>query len=404
MPGLRPELVIALIRSLPKELRRPLVPVPDVAAQALESMQPRREPLLDALARELERLRGVRVTRDAWDVARLPAHLRMTFRLEDEQGEQIAAGDDLARLREEVRPRLRAQLTAALPGLERSDLRAWTIGALPRHVELPGTGVHGHPALVDEGGAVGVRVLESADAQAHAMRAGTRRLLRLTVPSPLRHVRDGLGNAAQLAIASAPHGSVGAALEDAIEATVDALVVQAGGPAWDEAGFARLRDHVAGNLVDATARVVAAMVRILELAREVERRLGTLTAEPLQPARRDVDEQLRRLVHPGFVTEAGVGRLPDIERYLRGAARRLERLPAAQAADLDRMGAVHELEQAYRRRLAALPPGATPPAPLREVPWLLEELRVSHFAQGLGTRAPVSSKRIRRAIEDGGAA
>ncbi|HEX6388434.1 MAG TPA: ATP-dependent RNA helicase HrpA, partial [Solirubrobacteraceae bacterium] len=261
VPGLRLELVTALIRSLPKELRRPLVPVPDVAAQLLERLQPRREPLLDALSRELERLRGVRVPREAWDVARLPAHLRMTFRLEDEHGDRIAAGDDLARLREEVRPRLRAQLTAAVPGLERSDVRAWTIGDLPRHVELPGTGVRGHPALVDEHDVVGVRVLESPEAQAAAMRAGTRRLLRLTVPSPLRHVRDRLGNAAELAIASAPHGSVAAALEDAIDATVDALVVQAGGPAWDEAGFARLRDHVAGHLADATAKVVAAMVR-----------------------------------------------------------------------------------------------------------------------------------------------
>jgi ATP-dependent helicase HrpA len=399
VPGLRLELVTALIRSLPKELRRPLVPVPDVAAQLLERLQPRRKPLLDALSRELERLRGVRVPREAWDVARLPAHLRMTFRLEDERGERIAAGDNLARLRQDVRPQLRAQLTAALPGLERSDLRAWTIGDLPRHVELPGAGVHGYPALVDEGGAVGVRVLESPEAQEAAMRAGTRRLLRLTVPSPLRHVRDRLGNAAELAIASAPHGSVAAALEDAIEATVDALVVQAGGPAWDEAGFAQLRGHVAGHLADATAKVVAAMVRILDAARDVERRLQTLTAEPLQPARRDVEEQLGRLVHRGFVTEAGVGRLPDIERYLRAAARRLERLPAAQAADLDRMGAVHELEHAYRRRIAALPPGATPPAPLRELPWLLEELRVSHFAQALGTRGPVSSKRIRRALE-----
>jgi ATP-dependent helicase HrpA len=404
VPGLRLELVTALVRSLPKELRRALVPVPDVAAQALDRLRPRSEPLLDALAREIETLRGVRIPREAWGVGRLPAHLRMRFRLEDAHGNPIAAGDDLARLREEVRPRLRAELTAATPGLERSGLRTWAIGALPRHVELPGTGIHGYPALVDEGETVGVRVLESAEAQAEAMRDGTRRLLLLTVPSPVRHVRDGLGNAAQLAIASAPHGSVGAALEDAIEATVDALVVQAGGPAWDEPGFARLRDHAARRLVDATAKVVGAMVRILDVARDVERRLGTLRAEPLQPARRDVEEQVSRLVHPGFVTAAGVGRLPDIERYLRGAARRLERLPAAQAADLDRMGAVHELERAYRRRLAALPPGATPPAPLREVPWMLEELRVSHFAQGLGTRGPVSGKRIRRALEHGAAA
>ncbi len=400
VPGLRLELVTALIRSLPKDLRRPLVPVPDVAAAALAGLTPRREPLLDALARELERLRGVRIPRDAWDPGRLPAHLRMRFVLEDEHGAPIAAGEDLARLREEVRPRLQAALTAARPELERSGLTAWTIGTLPRRIELPGTGVEGHPSLVDEGATVAVRVLESPEAQAAAMAAGTRRLLALTVPSPLRFVQDRLGNQAHLALAAGPHGGVRAALEDAIAATIDALVVQAGGPAWDEAGFARLRDHVAGNLADATAKVVAAVVRILDRAREVQRALDGLRAEPLQPARRDVAAQLARLVHPGFVTEAGVGRLPDIERYLRAAARRLERLPAAQAADLDRMGSVHELERLLARRLEALPPGAAPPAALREVPWMLEELRVSHFAQGLGTRGPISAKRIRRVLEE----
>ena len=117
---------------------------------------------------------------------------------------------------------------------------------------------------------------------------------------------------------------------------------------------------------------------------------------PLQPARADVAEQVRRLVYPGFVTATGVGRLADVERYLRAAARRLERLPNAVAVDRDRMSAVHELERAYRVRLQAAP-GA---AGLREVPWMLEELRVSHFAQALGTRGQVSSKRIRRALED----
>ena len=146
------------------------------------------------------------------------------------------------------------------------------------------------------------------------------------------------------------------------------------------------------------------MVRILDAARDVERRLGMLTAEPLQPARRDVEEQLRRLVHPGFVAEAGVGRLPDIERYLRGAARRLERLPVAprpltSTAWAPSTSSSRPTGAGSRRCRRA----TTPPAPLREVPWMLEELRVSHFAQGLGTRGPVSSKRIRRALEEGAA-
>ncbi|HKH18958.1 MAG TPA: ATP-dependent RNA helicase HrpA [Solirubrobacteraceae bacterium] len=401
VPALRLELVTALIRSLPKELRRSLVPVPEVAAAVLERLQPRREPLLDALARELERLRGVRIPRDAFDVSRLAPHLRVHFRIEDERGALVAFGDDLDALREQVRPRLREELAAAAAPLQRSGLRAWTIGTLPKVVALPGTGeaVRGYPALVDEGDAVGVRVLETPEAQGEAMHAGTRKLIALNVPSPIRHVQGRLGNAAQLALAGAPHPSARAVLEDATVAALEALMAEAGGPAWDEAGFARLRDHVAGNLADRTAQVVDEVVSVLDAALDVQRRLEPLAAAPaLAPARDDVERQLRRLVYPGFVSSTGAGRLADVERYLRAAARRLERLPNAPAPDLDRMRAVHELEAEYARRLEAWPDGRALPAALREVPWMLEELRVSHFAQSLGTRGQVSSKRIRRAL------
>ena len=403
VPALRPELVTALIRSLPKELRRPLVPVPEVAATVLERMQPRSEPLLDALARELEALRGVRIPRDAWDLDRLPPHLRMTFRVEDERGALVAEGPDLDALREQVRPRLRQELASAAAPLEHRGLTSWTIGTLPKVVALPGTGrsVRGYPALVDEGASVGVRVLETPEAQATAMHAGTRKLLALNVPSPIRQVQGQLGNAAQLALATAPHGSPRAVLEDATVAALEALMAEAGGPAWDEAGFARLRDHVAGNLAETTARAVRQVVAILDAARDVERRLEPLARAPaLAPAREDVERQLRRLVHPGFVAATGVRRLPDVERYLRAAARRLERLPNAPAPDLDRMRGVHELEREYEARIGSWPPGRPLPAALREVPWLLEELRVSHFAQSLGTRGQVSAKRIRKVIQE----
>jgi ATP-dependent helicase HrpA len=236
------------------------------------------------------------------------------------------------------------------------------------------------------------------------MRTGTRRLLALAVRSPLRQVLDGLPKNAQLALAGAPHGSVRALLEDAETAAIDALVAEAGGPAWDEAGFRRLRDHVAGELSDRTTAVVGEIARILDAARDVRRRLEPLTADAVAPARRDVQAQVDRLVVDGFATASGAARLPDIERYLQAAARRLERLPDNPARDLDRMRAINDLEELYRRRVAEWPEGRPLPAGLREVPWMLEELRVSQFAQGLGTRGPVSAKRIRRVIEEAAAA
>jgi ATP-dependent helicase HrpA len=220
------------------------------------------------------------------------------------------------------------------------------------------------------------------------MALGTRRLLLLTCPSPGRYVLGRLDNAARLVVTPA-------VLEDATAAAVDALIADAGGPAWDEAGFARLRGFVAGSLAERTLAIVDEVVRILDLARAVEQRLEPLTAVPLQPARADVREQVRRLVHPGFVAATGAARLADVERYLRAAVRRLERLPDAVAVDRDRMNAIHELERLYRERLTA----TSRPETLREVPWLLEELRVSHFAQALGVKGGASSKRIRRLLD-----
>jgi ATP-dependent helicase HrpA len=394
VPALRQELVTALLRALPKDLRRPLAPVPDTAEQVLAVLEPRREPLLDALAREVQRLRGVRVPPGTWDLSSLPAHLRMTFRVEDDDGELVAEGKDLAALRAEVRPRLRAELSAAASGLERTGLTGWSIGDLPRIVALPGTGqtVRGYPALVDEGQTVAVRVLDTTGAQAAAMAAGTRRLLLLGIPSPIRYVTDRLSGPARLALAGAPHGSAAAALDDVVVAAVDALVARAGGPAWTEAGFAQLRGEVAGELAEETLRIASQVVEVLDAAADVQQRLGTLRSDALQEARQDVARQLGRLVYPGFVAATGAGRLPDVLRYLRAASRRLERVPDNPAVDRDRMRSIHELEQAYERRRAA-------GRPLPDVPWMLEELRVSQFAQGLGTRRPVSAKRIRRAIE-----
>ncbi|QEC49704.1 ATP-dependent RNA helicase HrpA [Baekduia soli] len=405
VPALREELVTALLRTLPKELRRPLVPLPDVAAELLARLQPRAEPLPEALSRELLALRGVRVAPGDWDLDRLPAHLRMRFRVEDEEGRVQGEGTDLGALRAALAPRLRAELTAAVPGLERHGLRAWELGDLPREVTLPGTGraVRAFPALVDEGDAVGVRLLDSAPAQEQAMAAGTRRLLLLTVPSPARWVLGRLPGPRQLALSDAPHGSPAAVLADATAAAVDALVAQAGGPAWDAGGFARLRDHVAGGLAEATLEVVEQVAAILDARREVQRAAEGLTAAVYEPARLDVARQTGGLVFDGFITATGAARLPDVLRYLQGAVRRMQRLPDAVAVDRDRMAGVQELEQRRREVAARWRGRATPPA-LEQARWMLEELRMSHFAQGLGVHGQVSAKRVRRLLDEAAAA
>ncbi len=378
VPALREELVVALIRSLPKELRRQLVPVPEVAAAVLERLRPRRGRFVDAVAAGLLAARAVRVPPEAFDLARLPPHLRMRFRVEDERHAVVAEGDDLEELRARLRPRLRDELSRAARGLEKRGLTSWEgIGELPRAVALPGTGkaVRAYPALVDEGETVGVRVLDTVDAQRDAMRLGTRRLLRLSVPTP----------SLRPPLAFATHGSAAAVLDDCVDAAVDSLVDEHGGPAWNEQDFTALRSFVASHLHDRTSAVVVAVVGVLDAERDVARRLESLTAAPLRPVVDDVAEQLRRLLPPGFVSSAGARRLPDIERYLRAAERRLDRAPSALPADLDRMQVVHELEEQAAER--------------PDLFWDLQELRVSQFAQGLA-RGGVSVKKLRRQLAE----
>jgi ATP-dependent helicase HrpA len=232
------------------------------------------------------------------------------------------------------------------------------------------------------------------------MWAGTVRLLALTIPPPLRSVQGGLPAQATLTLAGAPHGALRAVVADASEAAIDALLQRHGGPAWDAEGFAALRARVAADLPGAALLVVRRLARILDVAREVRARLDALPGPALADVRADVARQLGGLVHRRMATRAGVARLPDVERYLRGALRRLDRLPEGLGADRDRMAVVHELEAAHEALRAARPPGRPPSAELGELPWLLQELRIAQFAQGLGTAAPVSVKRVRRALEE----
>jgi ATP-dependent helicase HrpA len=419
VPGLRRELIEGLLRALPKDVRRELVPIPETVETVLGRIVPRSAPLPVALARELNELPGVQVTPGLLKLDALPSHLRMTFSIEDDDGTVLSTGHDLAALRADLRPVLRKRLDDATPDLERKGLTTWSIGTLQREIGLPGGGEHGvrvFPALVDEGTTVGVRAFDAADAQAEAMVLGTRRLLLLNVPSPARKIVQSLPTAAQLTLATAPHGSVDRVLADTIAATIDVLVEVAGGPAWDEAGFAALRASVAERLQPSAKKVLQQVVRVIDAEREVRSRLerfaATVSHPAFEAAQRDVTAQLGRLVRPGFVTEAGARRLPDLVRYLQAAAIRLDRLPDARATDTDRMQAVHELEQSYAARLQAWPPGRPLPAALREVRWMLEELRIVQLAGGQGAKGvrdpsrpdqpakPVSSKRIRKALDE----
>ena len=258
VPGLREELVTELIRSLPKQLRTAFVPVPDTARAVVARLGPVHGDLLDALGAELGRIGGVKIPRDAWDLSRLPAHLRMTFRVLD--GDRVlASGKDLDALRRQLRPRLEAALSDAASGITRTGLTDWTFGTLPR-VFRHGQ-VRAYPALADAGNTVDVRLFPTEAEASDAMRRGTRRLLLLQVPSGVRSIAGRLPPQAKLALSSHPYPSASALLDDCAACAADAVIGESGGPAWDAAGFARLVDAARSSLAVTTAEVVEVVAR-----------------------------------------------------------------------------------------------------------------------------------------------
>jgi len=401
VPGLREELVTELIRSLPKELRRAFVPAPDTARAVIARLGQPHGDLLDALGAELGRLGGVPVPRDAFDPSRVPGHLRITFRVMDGDRE-LARGKDLEALRRQLRPRLQAMLTEAGDGIIRTGLKDWTIPALPRVFTRGRSGAGppliAYPALVDAGDAVDVRLFETEAEASAAMLRGTRRLVLLQVPSGIRSIADRLPNERKLAMGRSPYPSVGALLDDCAAGAADQVITDAGGPAWDGDGFSRLVALARSALPLATAQVLDVVSRVLEAAHEAEARLRRDGAPGLTAALADARAQFAALIYPRFVSETGLRRLPDLVRYLQGISRRLDTAAANPGRDGERMAAVHRVTDAYQRAIAALPAAQRSGADAQSVRWMIEELRVSLFAQVLGTPGPVSEKRIMTAL------
>ena len=401
IPGLRDELVTALIRSLPKPLRRHFVPVPDNAAKARGGLDPDEGSLLDALAAELTLMSGERLSRADFDLDRVPDHLRITFRAVDDKQRKLAESKDLEKLRVKLKPRLREAIVTEAKGVERQGITSWDFGTLEQTLERKALGpnVKGYPALVDEGESAAIRIFDTPAEQRAAMRAGTRRLLMLTVPSVAQAVSKGLNNPDKLALADNPHGSVKKMLADAEEAAVDHLLMREGGPVWNAEAFASLAERVRNDLGESLSEVLDKAARVLVLWRKVTKKVKGSTSMAVLPSLNDVQGQLGELVFDGFVTQAGPERLDDVHRYLRGIEHRLDKLPENPRRDQVNMAKVVQMTEAVRQVRGRLKPGREADPDVVELRWMLQEYRVSLFAQELRTAYPVSDKRITKAIE-----
>ncbi|MFG2351332.1 ATP-dependent RNA helicase HrpA [Streptomyces phaeochromogenes] len=411
IPGLREEVVTELIRSLPKPIRRNYVPAPNFAQRFLDRAVPLQEPLTTTMARELKRMVGVPLTADDFDWSRVADHLQITFRIVDERRRKLAEDKDLEALKLRLKPKARqaisqaAAATAEREGggaIERTGLTDWTIGSLSRVFETRRAGqpVKAFPALVDDGDTVSVRLFDTEAEQQQAMWKGTRRLILRNIPvNPAKFASDKLTNAHKLALSANPHGSVQALFDDCATAAADKLIADFGGPAWDEESYRKLYEKVRAEIVDTTVRTVDRVQQVLAAWQACERRLKGVRSAVLLANLTDVRKQLDALVKPGFVTETGLRRLPDLMRYLVAADRRLQQMPTNVQRDTSRMEKVHEMQDEYAWLLEQMPQGRPVPSPVLDIRWMIEELRVSYFAHALGTAYPVSDKRIVKAID-----
>lgn len=403
IPGLREELVISLIKSLPKSYRRNFVPAPNYAQAFLSRAVPLEKPLLDTLIYELRRMTGVTVEAEHWNWEQIPSHLKMTFRVVDENGKKIAESMNLDELKFNLKDRVQESISAvADDGIEQSGLHIWSFADLPQCYEQKqrGFSVKAFPAIVDEKDAVAIKLFETEFEQSVAMQQGLRRLLLLNVPSPIKYLHEKLPNKAKLGLYFTPFGRVLDLIDDCIACAVDKLIADFGGFVWDEAGFEKLRDFVRENLNEVTVDIAQKVEQILTLTYQLNQRLKGKMDFTMAFALSDIKSQLAGLVYQGFVQKSGYDRLPDLQRYLQAIDKRIDKLAQDVNRDRAAMLRVEQVQQAYQQLLAKLPKSKPISDEIAEIRYMIEELRVSLFAQQLGTKYQVSEKRVLGVIQN----
>lgn len=454
IPGLRHELVTALIKSLPKAIRRNFVPAPDVARAACAALEedysPATDELLPSLALVLRRLRGVVVEPEAFNWDAVPEHLKMGFQVRNARNKILGEGKDLRALQQQLHKEIRSALadslgasdeamakmvalaqggssnagSSARPGTAKGaknpakSVQAGTDasggvreisgltefpadmfpdGAIPRKVQrvIATQAVNGYPALVDEGSSVGLRIFPTEAEQLHAQRRGIIRLLQLQVPSPVRYVSEHLSHKEKILFTQNPHGSIDELIRDCTVAALDHLVPHT--PIFTHAKYSELYEHVRAELIETVFDVTKLVAEILSEATALKKAIKKATSLTTMHAVSDVKAQMENLVYPGFVAQTGYDQLVHLPRYLKAAQVRLTKLGPNLHRDNQLMLTVQDLEDSYDNAVKSLPAGTIVPDALRRVNWMIEELRVSFFAQELGTAYTVSEKRIAKA-------
>jgi len=429
VPGLRQDLIQALIRGLPKKHRAMLLPAQETARLAVQALgsptdwtdpQGRVKPLSEALTSVMQKLRGVHVPPQAWQEVAIPEHLRLSFVIEGSKGQILASGADLPSVVHEATPGVQdaiervvaasvrskaaqtavdqAPTTLSWPG-SRENLTTWDFGDLPTEIsaQVDGLDVRGYPSLTLDGASVALRLATDQAHQAAWMTAATCELLLGELALPARRLTTALLPEQALDLATSRYPEPDGLVLDAQRAVIGAALKQAGQP-WTQQAYQALYSDLRQNLETKTQAVLMQVGRLESLGREIDRRADKATALEVLGTAMDIRQHLDHLLAAGWISRAGLDRLDDLHRYLSADAYRLDRLGQNRALEERGLYTVQQSEQALAAALANLPPGQPKPPQLDRASWMIEELRVSLFAQHLGTAYPISAKRITRAL------
>ena len=408
VPGLLRDKVTHLVRALPKNLRRHLVPVSQAVTACLEHLDPSVPSLATALSQAIGKITALEVPEEAWDFSDLPPFLRMNIRVVDEQGVELDMGRDLAELRAGLGVKARRQFSeSAAARFERKGLTGFDLDELPEQVEFTRAGQRliGYPALVDEGKSVSLVLLDTEHEARAATRVGLRRLFQFAAAEQVKFLARNLPGLQELALRYAlllelegGKPEKGAVLDRLREELVDAVC--------DRAFF--VEQEPVTTRAAFNARVAKAKTRLMDVAQEVCRVVGEMLAEyqqlrprlnqpgvPIwQRAMTDIRNQLKALLPAGFIVSTPLPRLKHLPRYLKAIQFRLDKFSVNPAKDAEWQQQIQQWWQAYQARMAAQRQAGEFDPKLEEFRWMIEELRVSLWAQQLKTPYPISFKRL----------
>jgi ATP-dependent helicase HrpA len=415
VPGLLRDKLSHLVRGLPKNLRKHFVPVPQYVTAFMEVLAPGEGALLPALSAAIERKTGVQVPLDAWDVADLPPFLRMNFRVvDDDEGRELAMGRDLPALRAQLGVKARRQFTeSARNKLERKGLTGWDFGELPEQIEFTraGQSLVGYPALVDEGDSVALMVLDTEHDAQSATHRGLRRLFQLAAPEQVKFVARNLPGFQEMSLryalllelegARADKGAISDRLrQELVDAICDRAFFVEDQPVRDANAFHARVTKAKTRLTEVGSEVCRVMNEILAEYQALRPRINQPGVPVWQRAMTDIRNQVKALLPPGFVVATPLPRLRQFPRYLRAIQFRLDKFTINPAKDAQWMQQIQSWWQAWQGRVQGDRQRGVYDARLEEFRWMLEELRVSLWAQQLKTPHPVSFKRIEKAWND----